>query len=130
MGKLHSDAVRFFRAHAGFNYGKGETAEQGRERCARALADAERDGTALGFTIEWAREDCPDTSWIDNEDDREHARMMQACVYDANGTPLALLGGIHEDTRDEKGALRYRRVVRAELFAEALSVVAAEGGAR
>lgn len=126
----HYNAVRFFRAHAGYSYGAGETPEQGRERCARELAIAERDGTALGLTIRWELEECPDTSWIDDATDLEHARMMQASVYDANGTPLASLGGIHEDTRDEKGAMRYRRVVRAELFAEALSVVAAEGGAQ
>jgi hypothetical protein len=126
----HSDAVRFFRTHAGSSYGAGETPAQGRERCARALARAEREGTAFGWFVQWEQDYDADASWLDEDcytdEDRSNARLMSCYAYDADGACIGSLHSIHEDKRDEKGALRYRRVVRAELFSEALAELGGE----
>lgn len=117
----------FFLARAGYSYNpaQGETREQGRRRCARALADAEARGTALGLTEEWSEDRDPDMSWMETDDytarDRECAEFYGCTVRDASGEVRASLWGIHEDTRDPLGARWYRRVVRAELFSEALA---------
>ena len=125
-------AVGFFYRHAGFSWNllAGETREEGRKRCARALADAEERGTAAGFVVEWEEDQDADTSWLEtsdyDDDDRAAARFYSAVVRDAAGMVRASLGGIHCDARDRAGFERYRRVVRAELFAEALAAVEGE----
>lgn len=120
-----SDAFAFFLEHAGYGYVPGEETEQeGKERCARVLADAEKRGTDLGLEIEFSPDPDADASFMDTEDydddDRYSAEFVCALVRDAEGEIVASLGSIHEDARDRQGARNYRRVIRAELFSEAL----------
>ena len=125
------DARRFFHAHAGWSHGAGETSEQGRARCARELAIAERDGTARGLVAQWEEDTDADTSWLDTEDysqeDRDAARFWSCIVRHESGHVLASMHGIHEDTRDSASFRRYQREVRAELFQEALAQLAKAG---
>lgn len=129
----YKDPERFFYARAGWGYDPAkETEEEGRRRGARALAEAERVGTELGFSAEWESDSDADTSFMDegySRRDRECAEFYSCTVRDAEGTIRASLCGIHEDTRDPIGARYYRRVVRAELFAEALADFARTGEA-
>src|SRR5581483_11552500 len=64
-----SDAVAFFREHAGFSYdAKRETAEQGRERCARDLATAEAAYRAdSDVFVVWQVDETVDSSFFDSE---------------------------------------------------------------
>lgn len=128
---FHS-AYAFFHACAGYSYVAGETPEQGRDRCARALADAEERGTALELVDEWDADPDADDSFMDQDGwsdlDRRSAEFYACCVRDASGVVRASMGGIHEDVRDPVGARYYRRVVRAELFAEALAEIDSADG--
>ncbi len=123
-------AYEFFKVCAGFSYNpsKGETSEEGKRRCARALEDAEERGTALGWDAEWIEDPDPDVSWMDapdyDADDKRCAEFYICRVHNGRGKILETLGGIHEDIRDPIGARYYRRVVRAELFAQALAKMA------
>jgi hypothetical protein len=125
------DPEDFFYRRAGYGYDPArESEEEGRRRGARALAEAEEVGTALGLTEEWEEDQDPDRSFMDQDGytrrDRECAEFYACVVRDAEGVVRASLCGIHEDTRDPIGSRYYRRVVRAELFAEALAEIARE----
>lgn len=119
---------QFFLARAGYSYNPAtETKAEGRRKCARALAKAEARGMAAGFIDVWSVDPDPDRSYMDDDAsagytrrDRECAEFVQCAILDANGACVASLHGIHEDIRDPLGARWSRRVVRAELFAEAL----------
>lgn len=113
----------FFKQHAGYSYDpKTETQEQGRRRCARALARAERLAKDIGLTCEFEydtlgcigcdcdSEDCACSTGAEHE-------VLCAVVRDDCGNSLASLGSICGATRE------YRRVVSAELFSEALDVL-------
>jgi hypothetical protein len=121
-------AYQFFLRHAGYCFDpKTETEIQGRRRCAKALAEAERRGTELGLSIEWEDDRDADTSFLDqkdlfDDDDRANARFHRAIVRDADGTVRAVLGGIHENVALD-GFRETMRVVRAELFSEALAAL-------
>lgn len=124
---------RFFYTHAGYSYNPPtETKEQGRIRCAIALARAETEGLAAGLEAVWEADYDPDTSWLTDED-RPHASFQVCHVYHnidearyRSVRPLTSLWGIHED--DRYPCEPYRRVVRAELFAEALEKLAKAKG--
>lgn len=97
------EAVQFFHKHAGWSYDpKRETRDEGRLRCARELAEAERRAGELGLTVEWD---------LDLEN-------LMARVPDPQRkrSSLASLGNIH--------VRKYRRVVEVELFSEALDALA------
>lgn len=112
------DAMDFFRTHAGYSFDPTvETAEEGRERGARAMAEAETWAAEQGITFAW-------------EDDWEvgsHAKYYgrppyfvepETCehvaAFDPGGNVLASLGCVDDATTE------YRRVVQAELALEAL----------
>jgi hypothetical protein len=60
-------SVEFFHEQAGYSYDpKTETPEQGRRRCALALAEAELWFWNRGGQVEWEEDDCPDRSGIDH----------------------------------------------------------------
>lgn len=112
-------AFYFFFKHAGFSYDpKTETPKQGRAKCARALAKAERDAAALGYTFEWSDD------WTVRDHAKEYSSeaypngnpdTCESCICrDADGTAVASLGCIDDATRE------YRRVIEAELAQEAL----------
>lgn len=111
----------FFYEHAGYSYDpKTETAEQGRMRCAKELAEAESIASRLGWEHSWEWDDsgCSGCD-CDSEDcacssGAEHETL--GCVLkDEHGKVLASLWGICGATDT------YRRVVEAELSDEALA---------
>jgi hypothetical protein len=108
----------FFYRNAGYSYdSKTETPEQGRLRCAKELADAETIGQRLGYVLEWDFDECPDLSWMSDEE-REHDHEVLCCrIPDPENTrhSLASLYGITDPDS------RYRRVIEAELAAEAIA---------
>lgn len=126
-----TEAERFFYDHAGYSHGPEETAEQGRERCARELAAAEAAALAAGW---WATtEEDPDVM-DDDAGSRELVESGQAVNLTVVlwGPPEAdvligrpvehgSLGGVVVASDTDP----YVRVVAAELAAEAIAVRAA-----
>lgn len=119
--KLIKEAVAFFYANAGYSYNpKTETQEQGKLRCAKSLAKAERNAASAGITFEWEfdQEGC---SGCDCKSDEckcstgEEHETLCCSARDSEGKVCASLCGICEPSRE------YRRVVQAELASEALS---------
>lgn len=117
-----SEAERFFRKHAGYSVKQGETNTQGRNRCARELAQAEKDARDAGFTFEWGDD------WACSNHAREFGAEAypdgnpRTCEYcqclNADGDVCESLGCI-DDANPE-----YRRVIEAELASEALAALA------
>ena len=118
--KTLSKAERFFYDHAGYSYdAKTETAQQGRIRCARAMAIAEEQAANLDWCFCWEpdeqgcigcdckSDDCKCSTGEDHE-------TLCCLVRDYEGNTLASLGGICGATP------QYSRVVEAELACEAL----------
>lgn len=107
----------FFYKHAGFSVRPGETQEDGRARCARALADAEAKGREAGLSFDWS---------IDHDaDSRDYAKgpryeQWQCACLDENGKAVAYLGWIDFGREGSPHSDPYRRVVEAELAMEAL----------
>jgi hypothetical protein len=108
----------FFYQNAGYSYdSKTETPEQGRLRCARELAEAEAIAQRLEYVYEWEFDECPDLSWMSDEE-REQEREVLCCrIVDPENTrySLASLCGITDADRN------YGRVIEAELAAEAIA---------
>lgn len=111
--------VRFFFTHASFSYFPGkETPTDGRLRCARELAAAERNGRVAGLSFEWHVDDVDSSEWSDEKP----AYVQWACIcHDAEGEAVASLGCIDFGRDGEPWSDPYRRVVEAELAAEALT---------
>jgi hypothetical protein len=105
---------RFFLESAGY------CSPPGRAACALALARAERDGELHGLEFWWEDDQ---EAW---DGDGPAPRYLLNCVcVDADGKPLAALCGIGlNDTADD-----YRRVVQAELAADALDELASAAAA-
>ena len=107
-------AVDFFIEHAGFSFDpKVETEEQGKRRCAEALAAAEEWAQEVGVRFDW-REDFE----VDHqkEFDCYADGGPETCEWVAamlNGELVASLGCVDDATPE------YRRVIEAELALEA-----------
>jgi hypothetical protein len=114
-------AFKFFYANAGYSYDpKTQAPAQGKAKCARSLAAAERKASALGWTFDWVFDDQPcmgcecGSESCDCFTGEPHETF--GCVLrDENGESLESLWGICKPTRE------YRRVVEAELASEALA---------
>jgi hypothetical protein len=108
----------FFYQNTGYSYDpKTETLEEGRLRSARELADAETIGQRLCYVFEWELDECPDLSWM-SDDERQQGHEVLCCrIVDPENQrySLASLCGIADPDRN------YRRVVEAELAAEAIA---------
>jgi len=108
----------FFYHNAGYSYDpKTETLKEGRFRCARELAAAETIGQRLGYVFEWEFDECPDLSWMSDKE-REQGHEVLCCrIPDPENTrhSLASLCGITDPP------YHYRRVIEAELAAEAIA---------
>jgi hypothetical protein len=108
----------FFHQNARYSYDSmTDTPEQGRLRCSKELADAETIGQRLGYVFEWEFDEGPDSSWMSDEE-REHDHEGLCCRIPAPETTrhsLASLWGITDPDS------RYRRVIEAELAAEAIA---------
>ena len=112
---------KFFFDHAGFSWDpKTETKEQGRERCAIALADAElvylQAHRVADVGCSWEPDEDSAVMW--REDGEKFDTCEQAVLWFGPGfnddEVLASLGGITDADAD------YRRVIRAELALECL----------
>lgn len=108
----------FFYQNAGYSYDpKTETLEEGRLRSARELADAETIGQRLGYVFEWELDECPDLSWMSDEEREQDHEVLCCRIPDPESIwhSLASLCGITDPDS------RYRRVIEAELAAEAIA---------
>ena len=110
----------FFKKNAGYSYGPDETPEQGRIRCARALAKAERDAHDVwNIEFQWQEDidgcigcDCGSDD-CDCASGASHETLF--CIARSGNTTLASLSGICSPTRE------YARVIEAELALEAIA---------
>ena len=105
---------QFFYDNAGFGYDpKTETAEQGREKCAIALAAAEEQArNTEGWYFEWTPDWDIDDSWMTPAEKRKPHNWEVCQLLDSNDHVLASLSGIVD------ASTAYRRVVEAELASE------------
>jgi hypothetical protein len=109
-------AYHFFLKHAGYSYDpQTETPLQGRIRCAKTLAAAERRAHDAGCSFEWRVDDIDSSDF----DDSPEPWALWVCIArDANGNVFASLGGVDFGRDKEPWGDPYRRVVEAELAAE------------
>lgn len=117
-------AIQFFYEHAGYNYIPGkETPEQGRMRCAMALADAEQWLDEKGGWAEWEEDICHDRSWLEKGDNRPIfvCFVYVPCQYCGARGESECMGGIDLGPSGQDEA--YQRVVRAELALELMGRV-------
>jgi hypothetical protein len=105
-------AEQFFYEHAGWSYDREkETSDQGRVRCARALAEAETLCAREGWFVKW------DHDWIPWDGDEPYdGPLWEAVLYDRTSNVLASLGSI----ACKGQASDYGRVIDAELALDAL----------
>lgn len=119
-----TEAEQFFYDHAGYDWDNhdGETEEQGHERCARELAQAEQWAMLRGAYVLWNED------WSVNHTDEypdAYDSEPQTCEYATlwlDGEVVTSLGCI--DDADDS----YRRVIEAELASEALSHIWLKSG--
>lgn len=124
MYETLTKAERFFYDQAGYSYDqKTETPEQGRERCAVALAAAEIKAKTDGMWFSWTTDDTTNreftnegpeyrlfgcVSYLDNEDDTISSQNSVGGVdFGPDNSP-----------NDGSKAGRYARVIEAELAQE------------
>lgn len=100
-------AYRFFFANAGYIVGE-------RARCALTLARAEQYAHHNDWNTEWEWDEFPDLSWMSEREQKEDHEVLVCVLKDADGNVLASLCGIVDADN------AYRRVIEAELAAEAL----------
>jgi hypothetical protein len=108
----------FFYQNAGYSHDpKAETPEQGRLRCARELAEAEAVAQRLEYAFEWEFDQDADLSWMSDEEREQEHEVLCCRIVDPENTrhSLASLCGITDADRN------YRRVIEAELAAEAIA---------
>lgn len=110
------DAVKFFYDNAGWSHDPvRETSDQGRIRCAEALARAEQRRKNEGAWVAWERDDFPFGD--DIHESHECGYIATVWQYDAETDApvcLASLSAVDAEAGDD-----YRRVVEAELASEA-----------
>ncbi len=109
--------VSFFHEWAGYSWNpKTETQEQGRTRCAAALATAEARAQHLGFRYHWCYVDRgdEDRSGIDHD-----SPLWEVTIFDADGACIGSLGNIDLGENPYGNAKDpHARVVEAELASE------------
>ena len=110
---MNARAWRFFMEHAGY------ATPPGRAVCAASLARAEEHAEAAGLTFEWLWDADADLSWMDEAEAAREHEVLGCIVRGPDGEHLASLWGIVDADAG------YRRVVEAELAAEALDGYAA-----
>jgi len=109
----------FFYDNAGYSHGQDETPEQGRIRCAKDLSEAEAIAARLQWAYEWDWDECPDLSWMSDEEREQEHEVLCCRIVDPENPrySLASLGGIVDPDSN------YRRVIEAELAAEAITAL-------
>lgn len=113
-------AYFFFLKHSGYSVGPDETRQQGRARCAKQLAEAERRADDGGMTFAWEPDDVPFECACDDPTCESHEpHQAYGCVArDACGTVVGSLWGISFGPGVEPDGQTYARVVQAELALE------------
>lgn len=115
-------AFKFFIQYASYSYNsKTETPAQGRAKCARELARAERDARAYGFSFHWSIDWSIGSHKKFYGDDSAYAEAEpvtceQCLCCDMDDSILASVGCV--DNADSS----FRRVVEAKLALEALAI--------
>ena len=120
MSDFMKVAERFFYEHAGYSYNPAtESRDAGRRRCAAEMAAAERSAREAGIGFEWSEDSFDSSEWSDEQP----PWTQYVCVaVSADGRVAASLGGIDFGRGGTPWTdARYRRVVEAELAAEALA---------
>lgn len=119
MSARPQSAVRYFMEWAGISWKPPEeTQAQGRYRGARRLAAAERWARNAGLTFEWALDGYTSAEWTD---EAPPWPTWECIARDASGRVVASLMGIDFGRDGSPWGDPYRRVVEAELAAEAKS---------
>ncbi len=111
-----TQAERFFYDRAAYCHGAGETPEQGRIRCARALAAAEEWALDEGYSFEWQQDELDSSEW---SDDPEPWPQYVCLMHAPDGPVCDSLGGVDFGRDGSPYGDGYRRVVEAELALEA-----------
>ena len=121
------NAYRFFLKHAGYRYRPSETKMQGRIRCAREMAKAERAARDGGFSYRWSVDETASSAdWITADDDYKQGysdpwQVWQCAMLNSDGRVVASLHGIDFGRDGEPWGNPYMRVVEAELAGEGIS---------
>jgi hypothetical protein len=111
--------IRFFSAHAGYSYDPAkETKTQGRWRCARRLALAERHAQNVGLSFHWFID--PDSTSAEWSDERPAWRQWCCQATDQKDNVVASLSAIDFGRKGTPYGDPYKRVVEAELALEVL----------
>lgn len=102
--------------HAGYSWMPGkETRAEGKRRCARQLALAERVASDAGWSFEWKHDNQTDESFRDTDS----PYLLWVCVArDGSGTVVGSLCGVDFGPDSDPWSAPYRRVVEAELANE------------
>jgi hypothetical protein len=100
-------AYRFFFTNAGYIVGQ-------RAQGALSLARAEQYANENDWEAEWEWDECPDLSWMSERELEQEHEVLCCVLKDGDGNVLASLCGITDPDSS------YRRVIAAELAAEAL----------
>lgn len=122
--KTKQTPEQFFYEHAGYGYDPlTETPEQGRQRGATVLAQAERTSRDAGDSYEWQIDtNSSSADWLSaNRDGGKNRKPWQVwgCIRrSAGGEILASLWSIDFGRDGEPWNSPYRRVVEAELAVE------------
>lgn len=115
---ITDEAVAFFHAYAGWSYDPDtETSEEGRLRCARALAEAEEFAVAHDWYVEWQRDHDAESS--ESIEEFKDWPQYMAGLMDADGDLIGSIGGVMFSGRGDENDDPYSRVVAAELALEA-----------
>lgn len=126
METKQETAEQFFYREAGYSYDpKKETKAQGRRRCARILADAERRASEAGISFQWEIDmGASSADWIADDEDggrnKDPWAVWECVARDGSGKVIASLCGIDFGRDGEPWGDPYRRVVEAELALEGL----------
>ena len=111
------NAYQFFLRHAGYSWrADSETQMQGRIRCARALAKAEREARNASVSFAWGIDFEINSS--DFSDEEPAWDLWNCTMFDAQGRVRGSLCGIDFGRDGSPYGDPYKRVVEAELFAD------------
>ena len=61
-----------------------------RIRCAKELADAETVGQRLGYEFEWDFDECPDLSWMSDEEREQEHEVLCCRIVDPENSRYSL----------------------------------------
>ena len=110
-------AYHFFYANAGYSYNPAtETRAQGHRRCAKALADAEKQIREAGISFSWEPDHFIDSSEF--SDDPDPYTLWICLMHDSEGSTVGALCGIDFGRDGQPWENPYRRVIEAELMLE------------